>query len=83
LAISFLRSGTSLAANYRAACRARSAADFISKVSVVTEEANETLFWFELLVEAELVKMKVLDSLMKECEELLKNFFNIAGYGEA
>jgi four helix bundle protein len=48
----FLRSGTSLAANYRAACRARSAADFISKISVVTEEADETLFWFELVVES-------------------------------
>jgi four helix bundle protein len=70
----FLRSGTSLAANYRAACRARSAADFISKVSVVAEETDETLFWFELLVEAELVKMKLLDALMKECEELLKIF---------
>src|SRR6266516_3027183 len=70
----FLRSGTSLAANYRAACRARSAADFISKVSVVTEEADETLFWFELLVEAELVKMKVLDPLMSECAELLRIF---------
>ena len=52
----FLRSGTSLAANYRAACRSRSAADFISKISVVTEETDETLFWFELLVEAELAK---------------------------
>jgi four helix bundle protein len=52
----FLRSGTSLAANYRAACRARSAADFISKISVVVEETDETLFWFELLVEAELAK---------------------------
>jgi four helix bundle protein len=51
----FLRSGTSLAANYRAACRARSAADFISKISVVAEETDETLFWFELLLEAELV----------------------------
>jgi len=48
--------GTSLAANYRAACRARSAADFISKISVVAEEADETLFWFELLAEAEPVK---------------------------
>jgi four helix bundle protein len=57
----FLRSGTSLAANYRSACRARSAADFISKISVVTEEADETLFWFELLSEAELVKMNLLD----------------------
>jgi four helix bundle protein len=49
----FLRSGTSLAANYRAACRSRSAADFISKISIVAEETDETLFWFELLVEAE------------------------------
>jgi four helix bundle protein len=49
----FLRSGTSLAANYRSACRARSHADFISKMAVVTEEADETLFWFELLVEAD------------------------------
>lgn len=70
----FLRSGTSLAANYRAACRARSAADFISKISVVTEEADETLFWFELLVESELVKMKLVEVLMSECEELLKIF---------
>jgi four helix bundle protein len=52
----FLRSGTSLAANYRAACRSRSAADFISKISVVVEETDETLFCFELLVEAELAK---------------------------
>jgi four helix bundle protein len=45
----FLRSGTSLAANYRASCRARSTADFISKISVVTEETDETLFWFEVV----------------------------------
>jgi four helix bundle protein len=70
----FLRSGTSLAANYRAACRARSAADFISKISVVTEEADETLFWFELLVESKLIKMKTVVSMMSECEELLKIF---------
>jgi four helix bundle protein len=70
----FLRSGTSLAANHRAACRARSTADFISKISVVAEEADETLFWFELLVEAELVQTKLLDPLLKECEELLKIF---------
>jgi|SRR6478672_3166853 len=70
----FLRSGTSLAANYRSACRARSAADFISKISVVAEEADETLFWFELLVESELVDIKLTQPLMKECEELLKIF---------
>ena len=70
----FLRSGTSLAADYRATCRARSAADFISKISVVTEETDETLFWFELLVEAELVSSKLLEPLMTECAELLKIF---------
>ena len=68
----FLRSGTSLAANYRAACRARSSADFISKISLVTEEADETLFWFELLVESELIRSPVVQPLMSECEELLK-----------
>ena len=70
----FLRSGTSLAANYRAACRARSAADFISKVSIVTEEADETLFWFELLVEADLISAKLAAPLLWECAELLKIF---------
>jgi four helix bundle protein len=70
----FLRSGTSLAANYRASCRARSSADFISKISVVTEEADETLFWFELLVEAELIHSKFIQPLTSECEELLKIF---------
>lgn len=70
----FLRSGTSLAANYRAACRARSGADFISKIRVVAEEADETLFWLELLVEAELVKTKLIVPLMNECRELLKIF---------
>jgi four helix bundle protein len=70
----FLRSGTSLAANYRAACRARSAADFISKISVVVEETDETPFWFELLVEAELARKNLVEALMKECQELLKIF---------
>src|SRR2546425_7958475 len=70
----FLRSGTSLAANYRASCRARSVADFISKISVVTEEADETLFWFEVLIESALIKMKMVEPLMSECEELLKIF---------
>jgi four helix bundle protein len=70
----FLRSGTSLAANYRAACRARSSADFVSKISVVTEEADETLFWFELLVESKLIKLKMVEPLMAECGELLKIF---------
>ena len=70
----FLRSGTSLAANYRAACRARSAADFISKISIVTEEADETLFWLELLVESQLIDPKIVEPLIAECTELLKIF---------
>jgi four helix bundle protein len=70
----FLRSGTSLAANYRGACRARSAADFVSKVSIVAEETDETLFWFELLVDSKLIKLSVLGPSMLECEELLKIF---------
>ena len=70
----FLRSGTSVAANYRAACRARSAADFISKISVVVEEADETLFWLELIVEAGLIKSKTAEPLILECTELLKIF---------
>ena len=70
----FLRSGTSVAANYRAACRSRSAADFISKISVVVEEADETLFWLELIVEAKLASAKVVESLIGECEELLRIF---------
>jgi four helix bundle protein len=70
----FLRSGTSLAANYRAACRSRSAADFISKISIAAEETDETLFWFELLIEAGLIKSRTLQPLMTECEELLKIF---------
>jgi four helix bundle protein len=70
----FLRSGTSLAANYRAACRARSAADFISKISIVAEETDETLFWFELMVEADLVEPRLVESLISESAELLKIF---------
>ena len=70
----FLRSGASVAANYTAACRAGSAADFISKISVVAEDAGETLFWLELLVKAELTEPNFVESLMNECDELLKIF---------
>jgi four helix bundle protein len=79
----FLRSGTSLAANYRAACRARSAADFISKISVVTEEADEALFWFELLVEAELISAKLAMPLLSECHRATENIFSFSRNGKA
>ena len=66
------RSGTSVAANYRAACRSRSKAEFISKLGIVEEEADETLFWLELAIETRLVPEKKLKLLMQETEELLK-----------
>jgi len=58
-----IRSGTSVGANYRAACRARSNADFVSKMGIVEEEADESLYWMELLIEAEIVKSVELESL--------------------
>ncbi|MBI3270086.1 MAG: four helix bundle protein [Planctomycetes bacterium] len=66
-----LRSGTSVGANYRAACRARSRAEFASRIAVVEEEADETLYWLELLVESGQMKPARLTSLMKETGELV------------
>ena len=67
-----LRSGTSVAANYRAACRARSTKEFYSKISIVVEEADESLFWLELLNEAEIFPSERLEPLMNESTEILK-----------
>jgi four helix bundle protein len=69
-----IRSGTSVAANYRAACRARSNADFISKINIVEEECDETLFWLELIVEANLIKKEKLQSILNEADELTAIF---------
>jgi four helix bundle protein len=66
-----LRSGTSPGANYRSACRARSAAEFCSKVGIVEEELDESLYWLELIVDDGLLPRKRLALLMKEGEELL------------
>ena len=66
-----LRSGTSVGANYRAACRAKSPADFISKMGTVEEETDESLFWMEMLIEARIVESGKLESLMKEADEIL------------
>ena len=66
------RSGTSVAANYRASCRARSHAEFIAKLGVVEEEADETAFWLELSVDAGLLKPRRLNDLHREAEELVK-----------
>ena len=67
-----LRCATSVAANYRAACRARSEAKFFSKISIVIEEADETLFWLELLQEAEIISAAKLKALLDEYTEVVK-----------
>jgi four helix bundle protein len=66
-----LRSGTSVAANYRAVCRSRSKAEFISKMGIVVEEADETTFWLELLHETGIVPEVRLRELLAETNELL------------
>ena len=69
-----LRSGTSVAANYRAVCRARSKAEFVAKLGVVVEEIDETVFWLELLVETGIVLPSRMVGLQKEASELLAIF---------
>jgi four helix bundle protein len=69
-----LRSGTSVAANYRAACRARSKAEFISKIGIVVEEADETAFWIDLLGATALFSSQKLCVIAKEADELLAIF---------
>lgn len=64
------RSGTSVGANYRAACRGRSRADFISKLGITLEEVDESLYWMELLIETKIVKIDRLQPLMKEADEI-------------
>jgi four helix bundle protein len=68
------RSGTSVAANYRAALRAKSDADFINKITIVLEEADESGFWIELAERAKLLPSKRLKALLQEAEELTKIF---------
>jgi four helix bundle protein len=66
-----LRSGTSVGANYRAVCRAKSNSDFINKLRIVEEECDESSFWMELLVDNNLIKPSRLRDLMKEGDEPL------------
>ena len=66
-----VRSGTSVGANYRSACRARSTADLIAKLRILEEEADECLYWMELIVEAKLVDATNLRSIMSETNEIL------------
>jgi four helix bundle protein len=65
------RSGTSVASNYRAACRGRSKAEFIAKMGIVEEEADETLFWLEVIEGVEIFDKNSISPLMRECNEIL------------
>jgi four helix bundle protein len=69
-----LRSGTSVAANYRAACRARSRVEFVARIGVVAEEADESAFWIELLSDTGTMKKELLAELLKEAQELTAIF---------
>jgi four helix bundle protein len=72
IANQLVRAGTAVPANYRAACRGRSKAEFIAKLGTVEEEADESAFWMELIIEGGLLKEKVVESLLAEAYELTK-----------
>ncbi|WP_447635171.1 four helix bundle protein [Flavobacterium microcysteis] len=78
IANQIVRSGTSVGANYRAVCRARSDREFISKMSIVIEEADETLFWIEILQEKKWIDCSHLDLIWKEGNELTAIFVSTA-----
>ena len=71
IAKQIIRSATSVAANYRAACRARSRAEFIAKIGVVEEEADESCFWFELIIDSDLLTEERIRPLLSEAGELV------------
>lgn len=66
-----IRSGTSIGANYRAACRAKSTADMINKMKIVEEESDETMYWLEILADADLAPKEQIRTLYKETSEIL------------
>ena len=72
IANQLIRSGTSVAANYRAACRSRSHAEFVSKIGVVEEEADETALWLELIISDKILPEKKVNPLLIEANELVK-----------
>ena len=71
VAAQLIRSGTSVAANYRAACRARSKAEFVAKLGIVEEEADETAFWLELIIETSLLSLTKVKPLLTEASEIV------------
>jgi len=71
IARQLLKSATSVGANYRAACRGRSDAEFVAKLGIVEEEADESAYWMEVLVEAEIVKQEMVANLWQEANEIV------------
>lgn len=69
-----LRCGTSVGANYRAVCRARSKAEFIARLGVVAEEADESVFWLELVEQTRVLNPKLMEEILKEAHELVAIF---------
>jgi len=69
-----VRAGTSVGANYRAACRGRSKAEFVAKMGIAEEEGDESAYWMEVIIEGELLKRKQVEPLLTEAEELTKIF---------
>ena len=67
-----VRAGTSVASNYRAACRGRSRAEFVAKLGIVVEEADESAFWLELIIESSLLRAKLVQPLLDEANELTR-----------
>ena len=65
-----LRSGTSVGANYRAACKGRSKAEFIAKLGIALEEADECAYWLELIIEGNILRKNLVENLLKESNEL-------------
>ena len=66
-----IRSATSVGANYRAACRSRSKAEFIAKLGIVEEEADETAYWLELIIEGGLLELKNVERILREANEIV------------
>ena len=77
MAHQLLRSGTSIGANYREAYRSRSKAEFVSNIGICLKEAEETIYWLELLHESRLVKKSRLEGLLSECDQLIAIFVSI------
>jgi len=69
-----LRSSSSVGANYRSACKGKSSADFINKITICEEEADESIYWLDLMIESELIKSELLPGLKREATELTAIF---------